>query len=247
VLAQGDYGTAASNFLPFLNSGLTALNDSRQQITDLFNPASKALQPLISERADAERSLALFPSTVTQVNFGFYNPLHYTGIDATVLAKALAPVLPTLSGELVSATRLLQDTPGSLRKVKTVLDQVPTAVPAGLDILKALKPDLTPLTNGFKNLTGPVSSLAEHGCDIQNLAYGVDSLVNEGSLPGAPFGPDVGFPVSVIASPQDGLANLAHVGTLDHTNVLLPPCAYSPGPTLSTNSILQVLSGLLGS
>jgi ABC-type transporter Mla subunit MlaD len=247
VLARGDYGTAASNFLPFLNSGLTALNESRQQITNLFDPAASALQPLITERNPTETAVSLFPSAIPSITYGFYNPLRGTGSAGIAIARALAPVVPKISGELQSATRLLQDTPASLREVKTVLNQVPTAVPAGLDVLNALKPDLTPLKNGLTNLTDPVTSLAEHGCDIQSLAYGVDSLVNYGSLPGTAFGPNVGFPLTAIISPQDGIADEAHVGTLDHTNVLDPPCLYSPGSTLSTNSLLQVLSGLLGS
>jgi hypothetical protein len=89
----------------------------------------------------------------------------------------------------------------------------------------------------------PVSTLAEHGCDIQSFASGVRSLVNWGAQPGGHWGPDVGFPVGFIVGPQEG-------GLIANAGIPFPqelayeaPCAYSPGLTMTPQNLLNIMTG----
>ena len=73
----------------------------------------------------------------------------------------------------------------------------------------------------------------------------VRSLVSYGSTPPGNWGPNAGFPLTVLAGPQQG-ANLANVPLSYPTEDYYPaPCAYSPGATMSYSSLLDIVSGLL--
>jgi phospholipid/cholesterol/gamma-HCH transport system substrate-binding protein len=236
---------AAASFLPSTASGVGALDDARTDLTDMFSPAATSLRPFISERPAVERSLARFPGLEQSINANLSAPGEQLVGSLDQLATAAAPVLPSVPSGLRSATMLLHGAPAPLARAKRVLEAVPTAVPATLRILGSLRPDLAPLTQAFTKLVDPVSTLAEHGCDIQNWAAGLRSIVSYGTLPGGHFGPDVGFPLDVIAGPQEA-ANVVGVHIPYPTeNPYPPPCAYSPGPTISESNLAQALAGVL--
>jgi virulence factor Mce-like protein len=236
---------AAAAFLPATDSGVTALDDNRVALTDTFRPASNALQPLISQRAQAEQGISEIPGFERgAIDYGFFARGKNLLEAAIQLTKTLDPIVPKLPSALGAGTDLLNDTPGDLRKTKTVLDQVPATVPAALGILAAAKPDLTPLKTTLVSLVKPVSSLAEHGCDIQNFATGVDSLVSFGTLPGGPFGPDVGFPIGEQISPSAAGSEINIGQQFPTESSYDPPCFFTPGATYNTQTMLQLLSGV---
>jgi hypothetical protein len=123
-----------------------------------------------------------------------------------------------------------------------VLDEVPRAVPATLGILASLRPDLVPLRQAFTSLVGPVTQLSLHGCDLQSMATGLRSITNWGALPGGNLGPNVGFQLTLIASPAS-VNSYAAGPRWSEEQAYPPPCALSPGATLPESSLLSVLSG----
>lgn len=243
VLAR-DNGAAAASFLPQVNAGATALDDARFELTGMLEPVAQGLAPLVDQRAAVDRGLGgLAHMWSTSSGFGVSGVALTNALSGT--AAALDPLLPIVTRSLRSATALLKAAPRPLQSTKLVLDEVPTAVPATLKILAALRPDLTPLKQDFTNLVGPVSTLAEHGCDIQNFATATRSLVGYGTLPGGTWGPQSGFPISLLVNPTETTVEA-------NTNIPFPtedyypaPCAYSPGLTLSAATLSEVLSGVL--
>jgi hypothetical protein len=233
---------------------LRALNDSGDQITAMFGPASRALRPFVDERSATEAAISALPAAETD------------GIDAGLggsgkrlldslgsVLTAAAPVLPDLPRAFQNATTLLKVGDGQTRTgtgiapltgLKQVLDRVPSAVPAGLAILRSLKPDLAPLRREFTDLVGPVTSLSLHGCDIQSFATNIASLVGIGTEPGGHFGPDGGFPVSVAVSPAEANNDFDTPFRYPVVHQYYPPCAYSPGPVIPGSTLLQVMAGV---
>jgi phospholipid/cholesterol/gamma-HCH transport system substrate-binding protein len=233
---------AAASFVPATSSGMGALNTARDDFTNMLHPEAVSAQAFVDERAPIESLLSFSPSWAADVarldapQGPLFASVHNLGVAAD-------QVLPSVPRALRSATRLLSDAQGPLRQAKQVVDEVPRAAPATLSILSALSPDLAPLQQAFTNLDAPVTTLAEHGCDIQSIATGVDSLVNWRTTPGGKWGPDVGFPVGFIAGPQEG-GPFANVPLpYPDEQPYNPPCAYSPGVTMTPSTLLQLLSG----
>jgi virulence factor Mce-like protein len=238
---------AAQNFFPYVNNGVSALNVAKNDFANMLGPSAQALGPFTTERVQTDNALSMLPTLERAVYYGF--AIQHTqrlGLDLQSFAHAVDPVLPELPGALRSATALLRDAQHPLRQTKTVLDEVPRAVPAALSILSSLRPDLVPLQGFFTNLDGPVSQLALHGCDIQNFATGTRSMTSWGTYPGPPWGVNSGFPFSAIIGPGS-LANIANTGfsfPRTDADVYAPPCAFSPGPVLDNASLLGTLQGL---
>jgi len=233
---------AAANFLPATASGLGALNSARDNFTNMLRPEATSAHAFASQKTPVDQLLqfsAAWTSDVAKLDT-VQGPV-FASIQR--LGENADQILPQVPQALRAATQLLTDTPAALRQTKQVFDEVPKAVPSALGILSSLKPDLSPLQQAFTQLVDPVSTLAIHGCDIQNFATGVRSLVSWGNSPGGNWGPDVGFPVGFIAGPQEG-------GVLANVPVPFPehgpydaPCAYSPGITMTPQALLKMLSG----
>jgi ABC-type transporter Mla subunit MlaD len=248
-------GRAASNFLPQLSSGASALDSARNDIVASFTPTARGVQPLERQPTPLRQGLQALATLEPATDDAFSTRNLYPLLgDVLALSRAAAPVLPIATRGLTAANRLLDvadgraagaDHPSPLLSLHQVLDQVPDAVPATLDTLHSLKPDLAPLRQAFVGLVNPVSQLAIHGCDIQNFSTAVRSLVSYGSTPPGNWGPNAGFPLTVLAGPQEG-ANLANVPLSYPTEDYYPaPCAYSPGATMNYSSLLDIVSGLL--
>jgi hypothetical protein len=233
---------AAANFLASTDSGMGALDSARNPLSEMFAPAAGALDPFIGERSPVEQALSVFPGLERSIDVNLAAPGERLVGSLDALAGASAAVLPSVPNALDSATALLRRAPAPLGRTDEVLRAVPAAVPATLKILDSLRPDLAPLRQAFTKLVDPVSVLAEHGCDIQNWATGLRSIVSYGTSPGGHFGPDVGFPLTVVAGPQ-AASNV--VGThipFPREDYYPPPCAFSPGATISASTLTQVLS-----
>jgi phospholipid/cholesterol/gamma-HCH transport system substrate-binding protein len=236
---------AAANFLPYAASGIGALDQARDPLTGSFAPGAKSLQPLIAARPAVEQALSAFPGLEQSVNTNLAAPGERLVTSLDRLAETSAVALPYVPSALGSATALLRGAPGPLARTDTVLAAVPRAVPATLVILASLRPDLTPLTQTFTKLVAPVSVLAMHGCDIQSWATGLRSIVSFGTFPGGHFGPDVGFPLTVIAGPQEANNVIGTHIPYPTENPYPAPCSYSPGATISESTLTQVLAGVL--
>jgi hypothetical protein len=232
---------AAENFLPYADSGVSALDAARIPLTNMLHPLTNGLQPLIGRRYSTDRAIAATPSTLQAVDSGLGAPADRLLTAFQRVAGAADAVLPAAPRGLRAATALLHGSPAPLRQTKLVLNQVPRAVPATLGILGSLKPDLAPLSALFTNSDATVSDLAERGCDIQNMVTGARSLVNFGTLPGGGFGPDNGFPLTAVVAPAEAAA-VTSLGTYPTESDYPPPCSYDPGPTLDQSSLLSVLS-----
>jgi ABC-type transporter Mla subunit MlaD len=235
---------AAAAFLPAVDSAMSAFDSVRNQLADVLHPAAVSAAAFVSRGGAVDQALSLAPSWERGV-VSFGAPASQLLSAAGRLASASDAVLPSVPQALRSTASLLTQGGAPLRATKPVFNEVPRVTPAALSILSSLRPDLAPLQQAFTKLVQPVSTLAIHGCDLQNWATAVRSLVNFGTVPGGHWGPDVGFPLSVVASPQE-----AH--TVASTGIPFPtendypaPCAYSPGATISGSTLLDVLSGAL--
>jgi ABC-type transporter Mla subunit MlaD len=233
---------AAANFLPATGSGLSALNSARDDIANLFHPGAVSAQAFANQRGPIDQLLSFSAAWAADVA-RLDNPQRPLFASLQRLASTADQILPIVPQALRSTTALLNDAPTPLRQTKQVFDEVPRAAPAALKILGALRPDLAPLTQAFTTLVDPVTSLAEHGCDLQSISSGVRSLVNWGFVPGGHWGPDVGFPVGAIVGPQQGAVFSNVPVPFPDERPYKPPCYFSPGVTMTPSTILQILSG----
>jgi phospholipid/cholesterol/gamma-HCH transport system substrate-binding protein len=236
---------AAAAFLPSVNSGMAAMDGARNDLAGGFAPAAQALRPFTDRRRATDEAVSDAPGTEHAVDDNLSTPGLRLLASLQTLGRAADGALPTAPAALRAATGLLQAAPQPLRQTKTVLAQVPDAAPSTLAILAALRPDLKPLRQAFNKLVDPVTNLAEHGCDIQNMFDGTRSLTGYGKLPGGPWGPDGGFPLTVLAGPEIANRELDTGFKYPRENLYPPPCAYSPGAVMNTSTVPQLLQELL--
>lgn len=242
---------AAEHFFPALDGGFRALNTSREDLARMFAPAAVTAQAFVDKRTRVDRALEVVPHWFTTISTALGSddvPAPGEGMRLWRAVNAFADagnkVLPAVPAGLGSAATLLRRAAAPLHRTKPVLDEVPRAVPPVLRILASLRPDLTPLREAFTNLLGPVTELALHGCDLQNFATGTRSMVNFGSVPGGHYGPNVGFPVMVVAGPQEAHAVFNTHIPYPTENPYAKPCAYAPGPLIPGKTLMDVLGGL---
>lgn len=239
---------AAANFLPALNGGFGALNQAKEDFAQSMAPAATTFGAFIAERKAVDEAISLMPAwfPVMRSAIGTLdNPDGGIILFRAVhnLADAAAEVVPGLPSDLRSAAVLLEQAAEPLKRTKPLFDEVPAAVPAALNILDALKPNLKPLRTLFTNLRDPVRTLAIHGCDIQNFATGTRSMVSWGSAPGGNWGPNVGFPLTVILGPQEANTSLSTHIPYPTENFYPEPCEYAPGATINDVFDIQLRSG----
>jgi phospholipid/cholesterol/gamma-HCH transport system substrate-binding protein len=236
---------AAAQLLPATDAGVTALNAARENIAGMFAPGATTLQALIDKRTQFDQAISQGPTTLDAVTLGLGAPAQRLLASLRSLSFAADRVLPVAPGALSSATQLLQQGPGPLQKARVVLDQVPSAVPAALQILGGLQPDLGPLTQAFTNLTGPVTSLGQHGCDLKQFSQAWRSVLLHGVNPGGPFGPLDGFRAVAASVGPGELSQVAPAGLLSVSfpqhNIYKPPCMYVPGTTYDPFSLSTLL------
>lgn len=238
---------AAQSFLPDQNSGWSALNSTGNLLPDAFSSEATTARAFIDERKSTEALIAGFPVAEANIDAGFAPGVGPTFWDSVLnLSDTLKPVLPQVPHALRAAVAFLKGTQQPLRDTIPALNEVPSAVPPTLRILRALKPDLSPLKQGLTNLQPPVTSLAEHGCDLQSFATGTLGLTGLGTTPGGNWGPDVGFPVSVILQPNGYLDSYANTGKspfIANTGYY-PPCQFTPGPLIDSSTAAGILDSL---
>ncbi|MHB8736771.1 MAG: hypothetical protein ACYC6M_15820, partial [Terriglobales bacterium] len=236
---------SAQAFLPDQNAGWTALNSTGDNLTDAMSPEATTAQAFVDERPATEQTLRLVAKFIPALDPGFSTNELWNAAD--LLVGQLKTVLPEAPHALNAATAFLKNTQEPLRNTIPALNEVPQAVPPTLHILAALRPDLSPLRQALTNLVGPVSSLSEHGCDLQSFATGTRALTALGTVPGGNWGPDVGFPLSLIVQPQALINSYTNTGKSPFLNTsgYYPPCYFSPGVTINSSTFLGLTSGLL--
>ena len=238
---------AAQSFLPDQNAGWGALNSTGNLFPAAFSSEATTAQAFIDERKATEAFISGFPAAETNIDAGFTPGVgpQFWGSVAN-LSDTLKPVLPQLPHALHAVVAFLQGTQQPLRNTIPALNEVPSAIPPTLRILSALKPDLSPLKQALTNLQPLVTNLSEHGCDLQNFATGTLGLTGLGTTPGGNWGPDVGFPLSVILQPQgyiDSYANTRHSPFIANSGYYAP-CQFSPGPVIDSSTASGILSSL---
>lgn len=236
---------AAAQLLPATDAGMTALDAARNEIAAMFAPGATTLQAFIDERTAFDQAVQETPSTERAADVGLGSTAGLKLLTSLQdLATAADRVLPYAPAALSSATKLLQSAPGPLAKTHLVLDQVPSAVPATLKILGSLQPDLTPLTNAFTWLVGPVTNLATHGCDIRDFTESWRSNLAHGSQPGGPYGPLGGFKAVLVEAGAESLAGIQAPSALTSFpihNAYKPACEFFPGPTYAADALGTLL------
>jgi ABC-type transporter Mla subunit MlaD len=236
---------AAARLLPATDAGIGALDAAREDLAGMLAPAATTLQAFTDERGPFDQAIAQAPSAerAAVAGLGPATGLKLLG-SLDTLAGAADRVLPYAPAALSSATQLLQSAPRPLERTKVVLDQVPSAVPAALGILSSLQPDLTPLTNAFTWLVGPVTDLGAHGCDIRQFTEAWRSNLAHGSEPGGPFGPLGGFKAVLVEAGPESLAGISPPSQLTSFPIhdaYKPPCEFFPGPVYKADALGTLL------
>jgi ABC-type transporter Mla subunit MlaD len=240
---------AAQDFFPAQVAGWSAFNSTGNLLTDGFDPEATTAQAFVTKRGATEAFIKEFPSSEAGIDVGFAphtGPPFWNSVAN--LADTLKPVLPQLPHALHVVVSFLRGTQQPLRNTLPALNEVKLAVPPTLHILTSLKPDLSPLKQAFTDLVQPVTSLSEHGCDIQNFATGTLGLTAVGTQPGGNWGPDVGFPLGVMLQPNGYLNSYVNTGKspfIANTGYYAP-CQFSPGPTINSTTLSGILTSLLG-
>lgn len=239
---------AAENFFPALNGGFAALNTAKDDFANMMRPAAITAEAFADRRSALQEAISLMPTWFPVMVEGIGTLQHPRGginlfNAVNDLAGAVRPVAPSLPGDLRSAATLLEQAADPLARTKPVFDEVPHAVPAALGILDALKPDLPRLNSLFEHAVKPVTQLSIHGCDIQNFATGTRSMVSWGQSPGGNFGPNVGFPLTIVAGPQEANQYLDTKIPYPTENPYPAACEYAPGPTITEDAKFQLRSG----
>jgi ABC-type transporter Mla subunit MlaD len=249
AIVQRDAGAPARNFLPALNGGFTALNASREEFARMLAPAARTLGAIVDERRSVDALLVEMPRWFkTMEGLG---TLDQPG-PAVQLLGALShfadvgnDVLPGVPADLRSATQLLQQAAAPLHRAEPLFDEVPRAVPKALDILNDLRPDIPKLGYAFRRLNFPARQLSIRGCDVQSLATGVRSLVNWGTTPGGNYGPNVGFPLTIILGPQEAGNSFDPGFHFPRETTYSKPCEYVPGVEFGQLTLDSLLSGAI--
>jgi phospholipid/cholesterol/gamma-HCH transport system substrate-binding protein len=234
---------AAASLLPSTDAGMQALDGARTDIAGMLGPGATALQAFVDKRTAFDDALAAAPSTLAAIDSGLSAPAQRLLGSLRTLGNAADEVLPTAPTALTVATQLLKAAPQPLHKTRLALDVVPTAVPATLQILSSLSPDLKPLEEGFNWAVGPVGSLAQHGCDVYTWGEAWKSVLGQGTSPGGGLGPLTAFRVGVLTQGTQALGDYLHTQSYPDENPYKTPCKYVPGKTYTITSPNTLLGG----
>jgi virulence factor Mce-like protein len=236
---------AAARLLPSTDAGVQALDAARNDIAGMLAPGATTLQAFVDKRTPVDDALSIAPGTLTAVDGGLGAPAQRLLASLRTLGSAADQVLPAAPRALMATTRLLRAAPQPLGNTRLVLDVVPSAAPATLQILGSLSPDLKPLLDGFNWAIGPVSSLAQHGCDVYTWGEAWKSVLGQGTSPGGGLGPLTAFRVGVLTQGTQLLGNYLHTQSYPDENPYKTPCKYLPGKTYGLPSLNTLLGGAL--
>jgi ABC-type transporter Mla subunit MlaD len=221
---------AVPSLLPSLRSGVAPLDAHRRNLIAMMPATSRAVDPLISERGAVRSALDTAPGALDAADAGLAKGTRLlTSLRA--VAVSAQGTLPYAPGGLRTASKLLGEAPGPLKKTNALLKEAGPTVPKLLDATAALKPVLAPVTALSDDLNPMVTLLGTYGCDIVNFGTVFRSMTGSAGTGSGPNGALKAFRLQAIA-PSIGEA----VG-VDATHDPLfvkdsypAPCKYLSGP-----------------
>jgi phospholipid/cholesterol/gamma-HCH transport system substrate-binding protein len=218
---------AAARLIPALDSTMAPLDASRDQLTELLAPASRALTPLVTQRGQLRQALVDAPPALSSAESGLRTSETLLA-SADALAVAAKRTLPVLPHGLNEATTLLRTSPTPLRRAKALLGEATSAVPATLKITAALSPVLPPLRQALDNLAPMLVYTGQRGCDIENFGVTLRSMTGYGGVGSGPIGPPMEFRAQIATGPE-ALSELSSVSPIHH-DAYAAPCKYVDRP-----------------
>jgi phospholipid/cholesterol/gamma-HCH transport system substrate-binding protein len=235
---------AARRLVPSLESGVAAIDRSREDIARGIAPAADALQPFVDRRDALAGTLDEAPPALRSAQSGLDEGRRLLA-GARVLATAAADTLPDAPGGLRAASALLRESRVPLQRSVVLLRQVRPAVPAALRVVRRVSPLLHPLRRAFDDLDPIVARLGRHACDIDNfgenwrsaLGYGIAptgdpaGVANDTALASGFIGPLQAFRIGVFLSPTWGVQGVSQSSSPPgNQDPYAAPCKFSPGP-----------------
>jgi virulence factor Mce-like protein len=160
----------------------SALAPARRALASSFDPAAKALEPLLSERRSVSRLLAQASSDLPQlrVNLARTDPL----LDsATSFARAASRFTADAPRGLRALDRFLSEARHPLKTAPQVLRLVPPAVPPTLRLSRTLQVALPRLSATLPPLQSSLEAIVPYACEIPDVGRRWFSLL-AGVIPG---------------------------------------------------------------
>ena len=220
---------AAARLLPSLDRGVAPLDSAREDLANLFDPASRALAPFVDQRAAVRAALAQAPATLDAANSGLTRGRRLL-TAARALATAASRTLVQAPSGLTEATALLRESHVPLQRTAALLRTAGPAVPAALRITRSLSPLLAPLGQALDNLTPMVAHIGRYGCDVINFGAVFRSMTGFGGTGDGPGGPAMEFRLQAIPPSVNQVT-----GTSEQSNLVIRdgypgPCKYLASP-----------------
>jgi ABC-type transporter Mla subunit MlaD len=218
---------AAARLIPSVDSMMLPLDLSHNQLAAMLAPATRALNPFVTQRLQLRAALVAAPPALASTDTGL-------GTGETLLASAAAfaraaqRTLPAVPAGLRATAALMRSTPVYLGYAKSLLQEVRPAVPAALTITGRLMPSLQPLRQALANLAPMLVYTGQRGCDIQNFGVTMRSMTGYGGTGSGPIGAPMEFRARVLPA-ADALAPIAALNP-PKRDAYAAPCRYLDRP-----------------
>lgn len=224
---------AVERFAPSVSEAVTALDQAREEIVAMLDPARRALEPFVDHGAELRETLDRFPPALAAARPALGEGERLL-VATSSLARASRRTLAPAPAGLRAASRFLGSSPRPLQSATRLVDDARTAVPHVLRITRSAGPVVKPLGAAFDDLRPLVASLGNHACDLDAWTGNWRDFVNQGVAggQGASGGVGIGPLTALRFTVAPSLEAVAGFGSNEGLNEdddnYAAPCKYAP-------------------
>ena len=160
---------AAQRLVPSTQALSAALDPVRDDVSAGFDPAARALEPLIDQRPSVQTTLTVAPGALDAIRQGLAqtDPLLS---QTTGFARAAVTLTGPAPAALHAAAVLLTQAQAPLQQARTLIDTLGAAAPPATGLFRALSPLVAPLGRSLANSIPALDQLSSYGCDFEGWA-----------------------------------------------------------------------------
>lgn len=218
---------APEELVPSLDSGMGALDGARGDLQRMLDPAADALAPFSDRRAALRSTLTEAPSALATATAGLDSGTRLLAATGG-LVRSAHRTLPAAPAGLRQATALLREARtdeggGSpIDRATRLLESARPAVPATLELTRALRPVLPNITDALGSLSPIVQYVGKYGCDFINTGVVLRSMTGYTGTGTGPNGPSSQFRLQAAA----GMEALGIREAVSKRDPYYAPCTY---------------------